>query len=105
MLSGIEKRFGLPPIEKIVALVSGPTGGKVEKLLSRLEKLAGDPEGLKTAICLLEAVERLDRAGTLDRLIKLLQILGPMTKSQNVKLLIEKFDKMEKILGVLLKEE
>lgn len=105
MLKSLEEKFGLPPLGKTLDLVSGPTGKRLGTLLSRLESLAQDKDSISQVITLLQTVERLDQAGTLTRLIELLKELAPLTKGKTAQLLVEKLDKLEKLVTVLLKEE
>lgn len=105
MLKGFEERLGLPPLAEGVSILAGPTGKRLVALLSSLETLSKDKESLKNVAALLELVERLDKAGTLTRLIELLREIKPLARGKTAQLLVEKLDKIEGLMTVLMRED
>ena len=105
MLRQLEERLGLPPLQQGIGIIAGPTGKRLMALLGQLERLSKDKESLTNVMALLEAVERLDKAGTLTRLTELLKELKPLTKGKAVEMLVEKLDTIEKLLSVLMSDE
>lgn len=104
-LKELEKRFGLPPLDKGLGMVAGPMGRRLNTLLTRLEKLAQDKEAIRDVLTLLQLVQELDKAGTLERLNTLLKELGPLTKGKTARQFLDKLEKFERLAEVLLKEE
>ncbi len=104
LFKALETKLGLPKLDDVVSLASGETGKRVDRIVSKLILLSKDSKGTNDAIALLEIVERLDKQGTLERLIDLLDKIGPLTKGKTALLLVQKLEKMEKLLATLLKE-
>ena len=111
MLGGIEKRLGFPPLTRVLDLLAGPTGRRVEKLLDRLEALSKD-DSLPQVQLLLEQVERMGQSGTLAQLDSILKGLpkgkqGEVMMGQLATLLKElgpRLDKLTHLADALLKE-
>lgn len=103
ILEEIQKKFNLPPLQQVVDLVSGPTGKRVEKILSDLLAMS-NTKSIQDAKELLELVKELDDKGTLGRLISLLKELKPLTKDKTVIQVVEKLDKIEKLIKALMEE-
>mgnify|MGYP001572626677 CR=1 FL=1 len=102
MFEKLEKRFNLPPLEKAFAFLTGPTGKRIESIILSLDKLSKDASTIHDVTHLLELIERMDKEGTLDKLNITLRSIGPLTRSKNLKLVLDKLDKFEAILKDLL---
>lgn len=101
MLGGIEKRLGLPKLSEsmktmseAMKLAQSPTMKKLDKLLFSVEKLSEGTASIKEVISLLELVGKLDRDGTLDKLMQMLVLLKPIATSRGAKTLMENLDKI-----------
>jgi len=103
-LEKLEKKFGLPPLKESLDLLTGKKGKSLINLLNRLDELSKDAEGMKQVVELLKLVKEIDEKGTLERLNTLLINLKPLTQGQTAKALVEKLDKMEKLIELLVKE-
>ena len=85
----VEKAFGLPRFERVVSLISGETGERVERILDKFEKLAEQVPNLPK----LEDILRLftGKSGArLERSLDKLERLGPTLKEGQSPLLIVK---------------
>ena len=102
MLKGLEGKFGLPALADVMGLVKGDTGRRVQSILNILDRLAKDTRSIADAISLLETVERLDKAGALQRLLDLLRELRPLTTSKNFQQLLSRLDGFSSLLERLL---
>ena len=101
----IEQRLGLPKLEDITQLASGDTGKRIDSILSKLERLSRDSEGLRNAIELLNLVKDLDQRGSLVKLNELVKNLNSLLKSPIARRLSQNIDKVGELVEVLKKEE
>ena len=102
MMKKLEERFGLPSLDSVMELVNGKTGQNLDRLLGRLEKLAGDKDSVKDVKELLDLLKVLDERGTLERLSSILDAL-PKGKNQAAVValltsLVERLDRGLKLL-------
>ena len=102
MFEKIEERFNLPPLKKAFSFLTGPTGKRIEAIIHSLETLSEDTATIHAITHLLELIERMDKDGTLDKLNVTLEHIGPLTRSKNLKLMLDKLDKFEILLKDLL---
>lgn len=105
VFSKFEERLGLPPLKDMAALLSGPTGKRLESIVNKLNSLHKDTSSIKEMVTLLKLVKELDDNGTIERLTELLKEIKPLSKSKLGAALLEKFDKFEKMLTALLKDD
>jgi len=105
MLDRLEQRLGLPPLREVSDIFTESKLKQLNTLLTKLEKLSRDLQMVKELKELLKIVMDLDNKGTLTRLNLLLEELGPLTKGKTAAKLVEKLDKLEKLISALLKEE
>lgn len=104
MFQKLEEKFGLPPLGEGLKMLSGPGGKQLRAILDKLMKLAENEDAVKDALRLLEVVKGLDDSGGLERLDSVLKQIGPLTRGKNFQTLMEKFDKIEGMVEVFLKE-
>lgn len=110
-----DKAFG-PPAEGIKVLrelTTGETSHKLDKLLSRVERISKDTSAIPQVIELLKLIQEMNKSGVLDKLITLLSNL-PKGKSGQVlvtelsKVMAElgpRLDKLSSLASVLLGKE
>ena len=99
MFRRLEQALGLPDLDKVLPLVQGESGKRVERLLARVERLSKDSAGLGQAVELLKLVERLDKEGTLQRLDELLKDLAPLMKSKTAHEMVARLGQLGDLLG------
>ena len=104
LLTELEKRLGLPPLQQVADLAEGKTGERVERILGRLERLGKNSQGLGQALELLRLVKQLDDQGSLQRLEGVLKDLQPLLTSKSLPVLLERLEKLAPLLAGLLKE-
>jgi len=103
-LKKIEEKYGLPSLQGIVNLLSGEQASVLRDILTRAEKLSKQEQMLKDAITLIGLIGEIDRKGTLTRLNETLKLIEPMVKDKTlINKLLNRFDKMEKLLTELAK--
>lgn len=105
----LDQEFGSP--REVMALLSGDTGKRLEKILSLMMKLSNNGSG--DTVELLKLVKDLAHDGTLEKLEKILMLLpkgkdGRMMVMEIRRLATEmgpKLDKLTAIAGALLGED
>lgn len=103
MLGDIEKKLGLPRLSEVSDLLTEDRMTRMNTLLARLERLSKNPEAIKQAMSLLRLIKELDDNGTLTRVNLLLEELGPITRGKALNRLLDKVDKLVKVVEVLMK--
>lgn len=105
MLEGIEKRFGLPSLREVSALLSGINLKRLDSLLAKLERLSKDSTN---AVDLLREIHQMDKDGTLGRLEHVLTLLPKGKDNANLLQLLKelgpRLDKLTQLADALLKE-
>lgn len=109
----LEKKMGLPPLTEMLGLVSGENGKRMNIMLGRLEKLAGNMDSLREAIQLLRLVQELGREGYLKQLDSILEHIpkgkgGEVMISELRQIIVifsEKIDKLSKVASQLLSKD
>lgn len=107
-----EERMGLPSLKEVTSLLSGPTGKRIDNLITRLEKLSQDKSTIVQVIELLNLIQQMDNAGTLDKLNELLRNLPRGKSGQALVLELRKaiaelgprLDKLSDLASTLMKE-
>jgi uncharacterized phage infection (PIP) family protein YhgE len=108
-----EDKLGLPPLQEVTSLLSGPTGKRVDSLITRLEKLSQDKTAITEVLELLKLIQQMDNAGTLDKLNELLKNI-PKGKGgqalvselrQAITQLAPRLDKLSALASALMKED
>lgn len=105
MLEGIEKKFGLPPIREVSALLGGINLKRLDSLLAKVERLS---KTSTETLELLRIVQQLDKDGTLARLEHTLTLLPKGKDSADLLHLLKelgpRLDKLTQLADALLKE-
>lgn len=105
MLDNIERRLGLPPLREVSDMLTEDKIKQLSSLLTKLEKLSKDMKTIREMTALLQLIKELDSRGTIARVNELLGNLAPLTKGQIAAKLVNKLDRLEKLITVLTKEE
>jgi uncharacterized protein YjgD (DUF1641 family) len=108
-----EDKLGLPPLEEVTSLLTGPTGKRIDTLVTRLEKLSQDKSAIKEVLELLKLIQQMDNAGTLDKLNDLLKNIpkgktGQVLVSelrQAITQLAPRLDKLSALASALTKDD
>jgi Ca2+-binding EF-hand superfamily protein len=113
VLGRFEEKFGLPPLKDVTTLLSGPTGKRIDSLITRLEKLSQDKSAIVEVLELLKLIQQMDTAGTLDKLNELLKNIpkgktGQELVSELRKAITElspRLDRLTNLAKVLMEKE
>lgn len=105
MLDGIERRLGLPRLREVSDMLTEDKLKQLNLLLTRIEKFSKNLTMLAEFKEILKLISELEDKGVITRLNLLLEELGPIVKSKTASKLVNKLDKMEKLMQELMKEE
>ena len=110
-LSKIERRTGLPKLERMIELTErisripdGESGERIERILGKLESLSSNDGNIDRATELLGHVERLSTNGTLGKVDGLLKNAEPIVNSNMGKELTKRVDVFSKLIGDIFTE-
>lgn len=108
-----EDKLGLPPLQEVTSILTGPTGKQLDHLLARVERLSKDSSSLPQILELFKVIERLGQAGYLKELDDVLKHIPKGKEGQTlvvelrkaIDAIVPRLDQLANLAKVLMEKE